>query len=289
MPPVKARAKKTSPRRRRGKRKPQTLTERVGSVLAEATSNIASLFVLSLLGLVAVVFIMMLAGGYFANPGERIGLLTEKISRAVGLDVTRVSLEGGEYIAHRDIMGALRDPVRGSILGRSVLHVDLPAARARVEEIGWVEHAAVQRLLPNTVHVSITERQADALWQNEAGEYYVVDRTGRVLSAVSPTAHTDLPVIAGTDRPAAASPLLDALAQFPELRARVAVILSVGDRRFDLRFRNDFTARLPGGDPIPALEKLEGLGAGSGRLAERLEYIDLRDADWAAVKPKTGL
>ncbi len=36
----------------------------------------------------------------------------------------------------------------------------------------------------------------------------------------------------------------------------------------------------------PIEERLDGLGAGTGKLSESLDYIDLRDPKWAYYKPK---
>ena len=86
--------------------------------------------------------------------------------------------------------------------------------------------------------------------------------------------------------PAEAALLLTALRAYPALYARTAAVVGVEGRRFDLRFRNDFTAKLPEQDVDKALARLEGLGAGTGKLASTLDYIDLRDPQWAYLRPK---
>lgn len=286
MPPVKGKGRKG---RKKGRRAAsESLLDRIRTVLSALWSNVVTVAVSGLAVIAAVAVLMLYAGGYFSNVGDRMDLLTAKGARVLGFTVTRVTLKGGGHVPNREVMRALYDETHGSIIGRSLLHVDLKSARRQVEAIGWVEAAAVQRLWPNTIHVSVLERAPRALWQDRQGQFLLVDDAGRVLAPVAPTAFTDLPVVAGTEDPAIAAQILSALGARPALSQRVAVIMSVGERRFDLRFRNDFTARLPETEIGLALDRLEGLGAGTGKLAETLDYIDLRDPEWAYVKRKSS-
>lgn len=289
MPPVKGSTKrKTKAKGKgRGRKKQLTLFERIRQGLAELGAGIVSAMTVGLAAVALIAVMMLLAGGYFWNIGERIETLAGRTGKAMGFSVTRVTLGGGTHLQDRDIMQALEGGAPGSVLGQSLFSLDAGEARARIEQLGWVKYAAVQRLWPDTVHVSVVERRPIALWQSSDGAYFLVDVEGNLIGQVSPTEYTDMPVVARLDDPSTAIPLLEALRERPDLMSRVAVILGVNDRRFDLRFRNDFTARLPEGAPGPVLDRLEGLGAGTGKLAETLDYIDLRDPEWAYLKPKS--
>lgn len=291
MPPVKGKGKKKSPAKgrktSRGRKKQLTLIERVRQGLADLGAGIVSFMAVGLAALALIAVLMLLAGGYFWNVGERVETLSSRVAKTMGFSISRVSLHGGTHLTDRDVMLALENGEQGTVLGSSLLHLDAEGARRRIEKNGWVRAAAVQRLWPNTVHVSVIERRPIALWQARGGSYSLIDPAGNLIAEVSPTAYTDLPVIANVSDPQAALSILEPLAERPELMGRVAVILGVNDRRFDLRFRNDFTARLPEGAGGVVLDRLEGLGAGTGKLAENLDYIDLRDPEWAYLKPKT--
>ena len=236
------------------------------------------------LGLVAV--FALLAGGYFMNIGERIGGVTASAARFSGFAVTRVTLKGGAGLPERDVMRALWTDERGSVLGRSIFHVDGRTARERLEALGSVRHAAVTKLWPDTIQVSVSLRSPEALWQDGSGVLHLIDAEGVSLRPVGLTDYTGLPVILGTDAPGDAAPIVAALAKHPDLLAETAAIVGVSGRRYDLRFRNDFTAKLPETGVDGALARLSGLGAGTGNLAGSLDYIDLRDPSWAYYKPK---
>ena len=241
------------------------------------------------LGLLAL--FALFAGGYFVNMGDRFSDLSAGAAKTLGFGVARVTVKGAHDLTDREVMRALWTDRDGSVLGRSLLHVDGQASRARLEALGTVRHAAVAKLWPNTLHISVVERSPAALWQDEAGALHLIDQDGVSLRPVAMMSYTDLPVVVGAEAPAEATDILAALRRHPALYRNIAAVVSVGGRRYDLRFRNDLTAKLPEAGPAgdgyeEALVRLEGLGAGTGDLAASLDYIDLRDPQWAYYKPK---
>ncbi|MEM9422586.1 MAG: FtsQ-type POTRA domain-containing protein, partial [Pseudomonadota bacterium] len=256
--------------------------------LAQFWSGVLTYTAVGLTAAALIVVLMLFAGGYFWNIGERIDTLTGRAAKAIGFSVSRVTLKGGGNLSDRDLMDALWSDEKGSVLGRSLLNLDAQGARERVESLGWVKRAAVQKLWPNTLHVSIVERTPRALWQDADGRFFLIDHEGYRLSQVSPADYTHLPVVTNTDDPSLAQGILSALWEREDLLERTAIIVGVNGRRFDLRFRNDFTAKLPEEGVEQALDRLAGLGAGTGQLAAAADYIDLRDDEWAYLRPKAS-
>ncbi len=235
-----------------------------------------------------IVFVMMLfAGGYFFNVGARIANLSKEVSKGAGFEVTRVTLKGGQKTRNHDILNALYDKEDGQPIGRSLPHFDLEDARRRVEDIGWVNHAAVARLWPNTIHISVSERTPAALWQpTGAGELFLIDNEGAVITEVGGHQYTGLPLIINTDDPEKAKGVLRELSRFPELASRIAALRQQGNRRWDLVFRNDFLVMLPEKDYRAVIEKLVSLEAEESGLSESLKYMDVRDTKTVYYRPK---
>jgi cell division protein FtsQ len=71
--------------------------------------------------------------------------------------------------------------VFGSDIGRNIFHVPLAQRRAELEQLPWVEHATVMRLLPNQLRVAVVERVPVAFVRagNQIG---LVDRRGVLLN-----------------------------------------------------------------------------------------------------------
>jgi cell division protein FtsQ len=63
---------------------------------------------------------------------------------------------------------------------RSVLRIPLEARRSQLEQIPWVESASVQRILPNHLHIQLTERTPIAFVRN-GNDLALIDVHGVIL------------------------------------------------------------------------------------------------------------
>ena len=80
------------------------------------------------------------------------------------------------------------------------------AARARLEQLTWVERASVVRMLPDSLYIRLIERQPLALWQRD-GRFSLIDRAGAVIEgaldqSVPPASWRHLRVLVGEGAPA---------------------------------------------------------------------------------------
>jgi cell division protein FtsQ len=89
--------------------------------------------------------------------------------------------------------------VFGSDIGRNIFHVPLAQRRAELEQLPWVDHATVMRLLPNQLRVAVTERVPVAFVRagNQIG---LVDKQGVLLDmppAMMAAKRYSFPVVTG--------------------------------------------------------------------------------------------
>jgi len=228
-------------------------------------------------------FIIVLVGvslAHSAQSGGTIASLQQRFGRAIDLRVKDIVIDGRDNTPEPLLRAALGVTVGDPILGFSV-----EAARARIETLSWVEHVAVERRLPNTIYVDLTERRPFAIWQNQ-GKFQLIDRAGAVVTNEDVTAFTDLPLVVGQGAPAHASDMLKALAAVPEIRARVAAIVRVGERRWNLQLKSGLTVMLPEGHEPAALARLADLQAQQQLLDRPLLFVDMRLPDRLAVRAK---
>ncbi|GGY41583.1 hypothetical protein GCM10007148_07730 [Parvularcula lutaonensis] len=254
-----------------------------GAVMATAALQGAFL---ALIAAALLAFLYTVFSGQMRTIPAKIAAMPEQAARGLGLNVMQVTIKGGESLTTREVMTALRDDKAGSIIGRPLPLLSASELRDAIEALGPVKHAAVTKLLPNTIHISVIERSPKALYQNADGEFFVIDESGAIIRPADVTQHTELLTISGTDNPGEATAFMAMLRRHPVLFARTAGIQVVGGRRFDIRFRNGFVAKLPEDNVAAALARLDSLEAGTGSLAATLDYIDLRDPEWAYYKPK---
>jgi len=222
------------------------------------------------------------AGGYVGVLAEQMNRAASEGAVAAGFEIRRVTVKGRGETAPEEIDGAI-----GPILGQSILHFSPDAARARIEELGWVRAASVSRLLPDTIHVSIRERAPAAVWQM-SGRLHLIDIDGAVIREVGAYEYSHLPLIVGAGAPDAASSILRALARHPEIGDLTSALVRVGERRWNVRLRNGVDIRLPDEKFAEALDVLASLQSSSGILDQKLEYIDLRDPERMTVRKRGG-
>jgi len=89
--------------------------------------------------------------------------------------------------------------VFGADIGRNVFYVPLAERRAELEQIPWVEHATVMRILPNQLRVAVQERTPIA-FVRIGDQIKLVDGAGVILDmppAVMTARHFSFPVVTG--------------------------------------------------------------------------------------------
>ena len=228
-------------------------------------------------------FATMLAGivlMHSAEPGGALARLRGGIASAINMRVQDIVVEGRSNTPEPLLNAAL-----GVRRGDSMLGFSLEGARVRIESLSWVEHAAVERRLPGTLVVSLTERRPFAIWQNQ-GRFVLIDRDGQTVANEDVAAFGELPLVVGAGAPQAATALLDTLAGQPTLQSRVMAAVRVGERRWNLRMKTGTDVLLPEGAEAPALAKLAELQSSQALLDRPLAVVDMRLPDRLVVRPQ---
>jgi cell division protein FtsQ len=89
--------------------------------------------------------------------------------------------------------------VFGADIGRNIFYVPLAKRRAGLEQIPWVEHATVMRILPNQLRVAVRERTPVAFIRL-GDQIKLIDGAGVILGmppAMMAARHFSFPVVSG--------------------------------------------------------------------------------------------
>ncbi len=221
--------------------------------------------------------------------GGRAHALTAAVEHAVdermgglGFRVAAVQVRGASAASEADIRRALQVEPGSPILG-----LNLAAARTRVEGVGWVKSAAVVRLLPDTLVVSVVERPRLAVWQ-AGGIASVIDPEGHVIPEADARRFPELPMVVGEGAAEAAAAILPLVQSRPRLTARLEALVRVDGRRWDIRLKDGGIIQLPASGEDAALIQLDQLDRRSRLLELGFARIDLRDPQMIAVRPRGG-
>ena len=86
--------------------------------------------------------------------------------------------------------------VGGAVVGKNVFALDLGSAAALIQDDPWVEKAKVERRLPSTIVINVTEREASAIG-SIGGELYLLTRDGEPFKKLAEGDPNDLAVVTG--------------------------------------------------------------------------------------------
>jgi cell division protein FtsQ len=236
----------------------------------------AVLAVLLLLGLAGLGLRAGGAGGVLAALGER----AARAGAGAGLRVERIEIAGRANTPEPLLRAAI-----GVAPGDAILAVPLAEIRARIETLSWVQSARVERRLPGTLFVELTERRPFAIWQHQ-GRFRLIDRDGEVVDQDLAMAK-DLPLVVGAGAPAAAGALLDIVGRHPALLARMIAAVRVGERRWNLRLNTGADVLLPEGHEAAAIARLMSLHQDIALLDRPVKVVDMRLPDRLVVRPQT--
>ena len=218
------------------------------------------------------------SSGWIHRSLERTELALLAATADAGLELDDVLVEGRKRTARSVVLETL-----GVVRGQPILAFDPHAAKARLERLPWIRGAAVERRLPDAIHVRLVERQPLARWQNQ-GRVTVIDRRGAVIPGAEPNAFTRLLVVVGAGAADHTPDLLAMLNGEPELRSRVSAAVWVRGRRWNLRLDDSIDVRLPEQNPGTAWAELARAHREHGVLGRDVAVVDLRMPDRLVVR-----
>lgn len=207
--------------------------------------------------------------------------VVEKIgewSSLAGVNVQEVKLHNRKHSDKQDILQALDVKI-----GTPLLSFDVDAARKRIEKLGWIAQAEIQRIFPDRLEVSIVERNPYAIWQIN-GKHYLVDRYGVLVADEIPQGYQYLPLIVGKGAATEALGLLSALEERLEILDHVRALVRVGERRWDIDFSNGIRVLLPETEPEAVLADLERMIVDQKIFERGINIIDFRLSDRVRFK-----
>lgn len=217
-------------------------------------------------------------GGHLQNLREVQGEPHHMLARAVGLGIDRVTISGIAQLTELEILNAAGITPRSSLPFLSVAET-----RERLERLPLVKSAAVRKLYPNELAVTLVEREPHALWQKH-GELFVIAADGTVIDVFEDARFAYLPLVVGEEANLRTKDYLALLDAAGPLKPRIRAGTLVSGRRWTLKIDNGIDVRLPEHGTEAALGRLNKLEREQGILRKDVIAIDLRMADRVVVR-----
>jgi cell division protein FtsQ len=176
-------------------------------------------------------------------------------------------------------------PVFGEDIGRNIFFVPLTERRKQLEQIPWIEHASVMRLLPDQIRISVVERKPIA-FVRIGSHVDLIDINGVVLTqppAMMAQHHYSFPVVTGIG---SGDPVTARRARMEVYQRLIADLDSSGQHlsdqisEIDLRDPEDARVLMPeqGADILAHF--------GEDHFLERYQRYKAHIAEWRQQYPK---
>jgi cell division protein FtsQ len=202
----------------------------------------------------------------------------DTVANTVGFRIAAIALTGSKEVSREEIL------TTAGVTGRaSLLFLDADQARAQLMANPWIGDAAVLKLYPDRLQITVTERQAFAVWQKD-GRVSVIASDGTVLEPFVERRYIGLPVVVGKGAERFAKDFLAVLDRYPDLRPMVRASILVAERRWNLRLVNGIDVRLPETGVTAALDRLVALDRDKKLLSRDIAMVDLRLSDRVTVQ-----
>ena len=202
----------------------------------------------------------------------------------------RFAIKSIEVVGATHTSQAELDAVTSRYVGANLFKLDIAAVQNDVRSLAWVRSIDIEKKLPDTLRIRVSERTPVALALTESGLRYV-DERGAAFAPLSPAVgDPDLPLVSGStvaDLARAAQLVRDLRTADPQVYSRISEVRAIAPDGYAVFDRDIGTVVYLRRDDISA--KFRGLyGIVQAERFSRgdLQYADLRFNDRIVVKPK---
>lgn len=216
--------------------------------------------------------------GQFSRFIDDNGPLHHVVARAVGLGIDKVTISGISRLHETEVLAGA-----GISPKISLLFLNVTEMREHLEQMPLVKSAAVRKLYPNELVITLTERQPFAIWQRN-GELSIVAEDGTVIDHRVDARFVSLPLVVGENANLHIKEYLALLDAAGPLRSRIHAGTFVAGRRWTLKMDNGVDVRLPEIDTLEALNRLVALERIERVLEKDVLAVDLRMPDRVVVR-----
>lgn len=236
-------------------------------------------------GIAATVAMLVASGSLGVVKGNHVDEVVNALSdvrnaaaNAAGFRIAAVAINGRKQLTQDEILAI------GGVTGRSsLLFLDAAVVRDRLKANPWIADANVLKLYPDRLQIDVTERQAFAVWQQD-GRLSLISDDGAVLETYVARRFASLPLVVGKGANTRARDFVALLDRYPLVRANTKAAIFVGERRWNLRFKDGLDIRLPENEVGNTLATLTRLDSEVKLFSRDIVAIDMRLPDRVTVR-----
>ena len=195
------------------------------------------------------------------------------ISKYLDFKLSKIIVDGQENISTNEIVRIINTKINDPILGINIKNI-----QTKLEKNDWVKRAIIERRLPNKLYVGIIERKPIAKWQYQK-KIMLIDDEAIVIQKRPKQDYQGLILVVGSDAYLHANDLIESTKKNKELHQEINAAIRYGERRWDIKFKDNLTAKMPENNFNEAWNYLVKLNKADKLFSQNIRIIDLRDKE----------
>ena len=189
-----------------------------------------------------------------------------------GFTINNIQILGIKNIPKETIIKIVNNENKSNILNVNLLNI-----YKNLRNNDWVEELYIERVLPNTIKISIKEKEAIGIWQYEMSNK-LITKNGEIISTANINKFKiDLPIIHGNHANKNANSILKILETNKVLTKNIWSLDYVNNRRWNLHFKQGIIVLLPSKGVLKAWNEIIKLQKNYDVLNLGLTELDLRN------------
>lgn len=189
-----------------------------------------------------------------------------------GFTINNIQILGIKNIPKETIIKIVNNENKSNILNVNLLNI-----YKNLRNNVWVEELYIERVLPNTIKISIKEKEAIGIWQYEMSNK-LITKNGEIISTANINKFKiDLPIIHGNNANKNANSILKILETNKVLAKNIWSLDYVNNRRWNLHFKQGIIVLLPSKGVLKAWNEIIKLQKNYDVLNLGLTELDLRN------------
>jgi len=189
-----------------------------------------------------------------------------------GFTINNIQILGIKNIPKETIIKIVNNENKSNILNVNLLNI-----YNNLRNNDWVEELYIERVLPNTIKISIIEKEAIGIWQYEMSNK-LITKNGEIISTANIIKFKiNLPIIHGNDANKNANSILKILETNKVLTKNIWSLDYINNRRWNLHFKQGIIVLLPSEGVLRAWNEIIKLQKNYDVLNLGLTELDLRN------------
>ncbi len=159
--------------------------------------------------------------------------------------------------------------------GKPLFSINLSESKQLLENISWVNAVSIERRLPDTLYIRISEKCPLAIWLNNS-KTFLLDKDGSVIETNDTNKYKELIIVTGDEAPKHVGNLVAMLSKYPQIKSRATGAAYLRSNRWDIKLDGKIDLKLPEKDPEIALTYLLELETKHHLMEREIMTIDMR-------------